>query len=500
MPGDENNGNKKCVLSLAKMAYLALTPDQLLAISMKYPFLNFDVLNCCKTLNYIIKMNSADGVFDPFGDRIYLYDKLIEKSKWTEMLRSAVQHGHMECLKIGHEFGCPLRLNEYDSIAIDMMSKVTHYIPKFTMDVCSVAAYYGQLECLKYARNHSVPWDVFTCFSAVIGNSFECLAYAVENGCNLNYLSVDVAACTGNLQIMKYLHEKGYEWSANVIGNAVVHGRMECLKYAHTNGCPWSPTTYEMAIGTRNLELFKYALDNGCPILSSEPIELAASMSQFLMIKYLCDRGTPLSVQACSNAAKGGDLKCLAYLLSCKCPWDETTIIAAIRGGNIKCLKFIAYQGNVTSTKPMEEAARLGNLDAMKFLYKHKWPWSTKTCLLAGVNRLRSLKFKHMKHKYENTTALYKNQGRCLMYAWKNGCPWPDGTCSAGKGNGRMDCLRSEPDHECMWDSERFGGQAAVIRNRKLNGRLKGPITQALLEPLLLKVIEGCKIPLFDSA
>ena len=87
-----------------------------------------------------------------------------------------------------------------------------------TRDV-HLAALNGQLECLKYAREHGCPWDEYTCTLPPNGH-LECLKYAREHGCPWN--EEDVRVCRQN-------------------------GHLECLKYAHEHGCPWDEETCEYA-------------------------------------------------------------------------------------------------------------------------------------------------------------------------------------------------------------------------------------------------------------
>jgi hypothetical protein len=48
--------------------------------------------------------------------------------------------------------------------------------------ICAVAAEYGHLEILKYARDNGCEWDASICSSVAENGHFQTLKYAHENG------------------------------------------------------------------------------------------------------------------------------------------------------------------------------------------------------------------------------------------------------------------------------------------------------------------------------
>jgi len=117
-----------------------------------------------------------------------------------------------------------------------------HLLDKNT---CKYAAYYGHLECLKYAHENGCPWDKYTC---------------------------EYAAYNGHLECLKYAHENGCPWGADTCINAVTNGHLECLKYAHENGCSWDESICEKAAEYGHLECLKYALEHNCPYTKNDEI------------------------------------------------------------------------------------------------------------------------------------------------------------------------------------------------------------------------------------
>jgi len=60
-----------------------------------------------------------------------------------------------------------------------------------------------------------------------------------ENGCPWDEFTFAAAAYYGNLENMKWLNENDCPWSATTFTAAVDNGRLENLKWLKEKGCPW---------------------------------------------------------------------------------------------------------------------------------------------------------------------------------------------------------------------------------------------------------------------
>jgi hypothetical protein len=54
------------------------------------------------------------------------------------------------------------------------------------------------------------------------------------------------AAFLGDLELVRLARECGHEWDAYTCQFAAYSGSLECLKYAHECGCPWNEETCAM--------------------------------------------------------------------------------------------------------------------------------------------------------------------------------------------------------------------------------------------------------------
>ena len=154
--------------------------------------------------------------------------KLYNSCTWSAM------NGHLECLKYCHENGCTW--NEW---TCDEAIKGNHLeCLKYCLEngckysnICSTAAYYGSLDSLKYAHENGYSWNELTCDQAIKGNHPECLKYCLENNCEYGDICL-IAAYYGSLDCLKYAHENGYSSRKNIIEIAAQYGHLKCFEYA----------------------------------------------------------------------------------------------------------------------------------------------------------------------------------------------------------------------------------------------------------------------------
>lgn len=174
-----------------------------------------DLQKCCKSLFKVMKLNTESGDFDHFGD-----------------IRS-------------------------------MFSKVKSLMGD-DIYICEDAAFYGHINCMKFARAIGVPWNTSTilgdsaCDKATTSGSLECLIYAHENGSFSNQETLGLAAWEGQLECLKYLHEIGTPWHPRTCCFAAYRGHLDCLKYVHTNRCPWDEFARTIAINGGHADCIDY--------------------------------------------------------------------------------------------------------------------------------------------------------------------------------------------------------------------------------------------------
>ncbi|CAL6399967.1 unnamed protein product [Bathycoccus prasinos] len=124
--------------------------------------------------------------------------------------------------------------------------------------------------------------------------------------------------------------------------------KLEFLKWAReVKHCGWDESTIKVAADIGNLEMLKYCFSNGCP----------------------CDEE-----KSCEQAAIGGHLDCLRFLVDKVKPSRDTEGKAAIQAsgyGRINILKYLVEERKISDeVKPLcvATAAGYGYLDCLKYL------------------------------------------------------------------------------------------------------------------------------------
>ena len=124
---------------------------------------------------------------------------------------AAAQQGHVAVLQLLHEVGCPFHATAAWRAAQGGHVSVLEFIAggawpggitPWDESTCSEAAGAGELECLRFAREHGCPWNSYTC-----GKAVEAMPYPEEE--------VDDGQGGGG-------------------------GALACLRWVRAHGCPWT--------------------------------------------------------------------------------------------------------------------------------------------------------------------------------------------------------------------------------------------------------------------
>ena len=98
----------------------------------------------------------------------------------------------------------------------------------------------NKLELLKWAREEKeCEWSERTIQAAAEKGNLEMVKYCVENQCPIDTGACAMAAYSGQLECLKYLHEEaGAPWDGGAVREARRRNRPECLQYLLDNNCP----------------------------------------------------------------------------------------------------------------------------------------------------------------------------------------------------------------------------------------------------------------------
>ena len=228
-------------------------------------------------------------------------------------------------------------------------------------------------------------------FSKVNGESWDVLAY---EGVNVSKLGWSTCECS-SISTLEWMWNK-FPWGekdkrGNVMDQALfcmgVAGtnKLEFLKWAReVKHCEWDEKTITVAALIGNLEMLKYCFSNGCP----------------------CDEE-----KSCKQAAIGGHLDCLRFLVDKVKPSRDTEGKAAIQAsgyGRINILKYLVEERKISDEFKSDcvyNATGYGRLDCLQYLVEEA---------KAPLNYWQHVAY-----------ARYKEHHDCVNYLLEKGCPEP---------------------------------------------------------------------------
>ncbi|CAM9140971.1 unnamed protein product [Ascophyllum nodosum] len=207
----------------------------------------------------------------------------------------AAEFGHLELLKWARARGCC-----------------------WGMDMCARAAEYGELEMLKWLRAEKCHWDSTTCLEA---------------------------AAEGHLEVLKWAREQKCPWGAAVCARAAWNGQLEVLKWLRAEGCPWNSSTCHDAAEGGHLEVLQWARDQGCR-WNAKTCTAAARSGHIDVLKWARGQRCPWGRETCLVASLGGYSEILMWLRAQGCPWNrDECATAAMQNGHMALAQWVQAQG-----------------------------------------------------------------------------------------------------------------------------------------------------------
>ena len=224
---------------------------------------------------------------------------------------------------------------------------------------CAGAAHGGQLECLKHLHEVvQAPWDDDgqTALNAVDSHSLHILEYLVDRKYEFNDADAcSLAAQYGDLDCLKYLHETAKApWDSGAVRQAHNHNKPECLQYLLDKNCPlpegWryedgivlTPRSLDKFISEGDLILVKYCVSKGFPPVNEQSCALAARDGQLGILQYLHETAkAPWNSETGIEAAQFGHLHILKYLVAQDYEFHADTCACTASVGHLNCLKYL---------------------------------------------------------------------------------------------------------------------------------------------------------------
>ena len=245
-----------------------------------------------------------------------------------------------------------------------------------------VLARAGDIEALRWAREHGCPWavpgpwpyDQTTCAEAAREGHLGVLQWLHESGCPWDDRTSTCAAAGGHVEVLQWLWEHGCPLAVWACSQAAERGHLEVLQWARGHGCRWNAYTCSRAAKGGHLEILQWAREQGCPWDSSTCTN-AARNGHLEVLQWAREHGAPWDEYTCSRAATGGHLFVLQWLREQGCPWDEETCYGAAGRGHLIVMQWLHEHGAPWDKQACREAAGGGHLEVLQWLRAHGSPW-----------------------------------------------------------------------------------------------------------------------------
>jgi hypothetical protein len=99
------------------------------------------------------------------------------------------------------------------------------------------------MDCCELLREPFDDVDVNAVCEAIASGHTDVAKSMIYGAGDLEECMMEVAAMRGDLEMMKWLKEHGCPWSESTTSIASLNGGLRCIQYAVEHGCTWCPET-----------------------------------------------------------------------------------------------------------------------------------------------------------------------------------------------------------------------------------------------------------------
>lgn len=125
--------------------------------------------------------------------------------------------------------------------------------------ICNLAAHYGCLEILKWARANDFPWDEITCERASEQGNLDILKWLYENKCPWSETIFIIAAEQGHIHIIQWAVQMNFKMDKKICSGAAKNGYFDIVQFLRDKGCPWDENVYSFAVLWGRLDIIVWA-------------------------------------------------------------------------------------------------------------------------------------------------------------------------------------------------------------------------------------------------
>lgn len=205
------------------------------------------------------------------------------------------------------------------------------------------AALHGQLELLKWMKEHS--WfNKFVCVrGAAEGGHIECLKWLLEVRCSFTECTFSDAARGRSVEMLEFLLENECPFDQVACVKSAAKGcSLESLKWLKGKGCSFNKETFSLTIIKGDLEVMKRLLNNGCPFDPVACMNQAVEKGDLEVVKWLKENGGSFDKEIFFLSVVKGKLEIMQWLLNNECPFDSVSCMnKAVEKGDLVNIKWL---------------------------------------------------------------------------------------------------------------------------------------------------------------
>lgn len=417
-----------------------------------------------RTLNYILPDDICE-LTSKYGHLHLLKwlrtNEILEYYAWdNSIFYKALKYGHLNIIEWLHE-------NNF-------FSDNDPFVTKFRQDfACEEAAKSGNIESIKWLRNHDYSWSSIPIYNAARYQHFNLVKWLTENGfdCENGCYLLSGIAHTGNLELLKYYYKLGFPLHEFAFSGAASSGNLDMCKWLHKNFCSYDVAVCNNAAKYGHFKILKWLLKNGYWI-SDNICSYAAISGNIDILKWCISKGYIVEIDVLYKAAKYNHTELLKWILTNNIiNFDQKAYQGAIAGGHIDMIIWLQSQGYtfIKNIESYRKAAHYGHIHMLKWLGKSDIIDTTVCREAMRGNQFKTLKWLY-KNKYpwdEQTSNRAARDGNLRILKWlkKNNCPFNEQVCYGLVHNNlsvHLDCYVWAIKNNCPCNEETK--QAAIKR------------------------------------
>lgn len=211
-----------------------------------------------------------------------------------------------------------------------------------------------------------------------------------------------------------------------------------------------------------NLKVLQYILEGTTPVYGLDSLcASAASAGSIPCLEYLISKGYSLTVASCYEAARNGHLECLKWLRANGCPWNGYIINGVAQVGHAEVLQYCLEGGFYVQVEALTNAAENGHLKCLKILWRtnpNLFSCPSVSGAAASHGHIRILEFLQRKGRlvYNYGPAITGQQIEVMKWLHHLGHPLTHRDYRTGVETGNLEIMRLLDEWRCPRDVVAF--------------------------------------------